>query len=298
MVVSQSFDLRIRVLQTTLMEIDRVYRSDNRFDSTSWQAMRAIVDEVWRFRFQVMVAFKRDFRAAYTGTLLGRFWNIFLPLLPILVYLILALTRVVPNFDTLDPILAITLNATLWFFFVGCVQTPVTIVQSRNAEAMKTSVALSVSIVAGFGRVIFEFLLRLAIVVGAIVWTQTLPQISAIGGLGLFLLSSMFFLSIGLLLAIINIAVPDLQKITGVVLGYGIFLSGVIFPLEAFGPLAILEDINPFAIWIANLREAFFVGWPQLDAPLVCMILFTLLSVPVSMRVFYIMEKRIRGVVV
>lgn len=275
----------------------QTYRPDSRFEVGYLEALRRLVEEVWRLRSQVAVTFLRDFRAAYAGTWLGVFWNVTLPLLSIGVYTLLALRNVLPPFEGMPIAAAITLGVTLWFFFVGCVQIPISVVQSQNTEAMKTSIPLSVSIVAGFGRLAFDTLLRFALVLVLLIAAGTTPSLMAPVAIGIVFIGTLFFLALGLLAAIVNVVVPDVQRVIGVVLQYGIFLSGVIFPLSAFGPLAALEAFNPFAVIIGSSRDIFFLGTVAHPASLAACLIAGLVLTLFSARVFFVMEKRIRGVV-
>lgn len=267
-----------------------------RFDVWPHTALRRLAGEVRRMRFQARTAFMRDFTAAYTGTNLGVIWNIILPLLPIMVYAMLSATRVVPQFGGAPTAVVIGLNATLWFFFVGCVQIPINITLSRNAEAMKTAVPLIVSIVAGFGSLMFDTMIRLTLVaVMAVVW-DAYPAASAFGTILVVLLAGMLFFGLGLFLAIANVAAPDVQKVTSSVLVYGLFLSGVIFPLPEAGPLSVLTYANPFAVFIEAAREWTFEG-PSIAVPLIAWSMAAPFALLLGARVFYVMEQRVRGLV-
>lgn len=274
-----------------------VHRPENRLDASALDALRGLIAEVRLYRYHVVVAFLRDFRAGYTGTGLGVFWNILLPLMPIGVYALLATLRIVPAFDETAAPVAISFNATLWFFFVGCVQMPISVARSRNSEALKTAVPLIVPIVAGFGQLMFEGLVRLILVVALAlilrespVWSSALCLLSVVSGV-------MLFFGLGLTLAILNIAAPDVQKVTGPILGYGIFLSGVIFPLPESGSLAILHDLNPFAAVITGSRLLAFAGVESVAHAFWVWTLMGPLLLLIGARVFFIMERRIRGVV-
>jgi len=273
----------------------KIYSPDDRLSTGFLVACKAILAEVWRLRYQVKVSFMRDFKASYLGTRLGVFWNIVLPLLPIAIYILLAATRIVPQFEQLNPMVAIALNATLWFFFVGCVRTPMSIVKTRNAEAMKTSLPLSVAICASFGRLSFDTLVRIVLLLLLASITLSLPAYSAPFALVALLSATAFFFGLGLFFAILGTALPDLERIMEVVLNYGIFVSGVIFPLAAFGPLAFLDWANPFAVFIAATRQLMFGGGLSHPVAFACFTVFSWLFFIFAMRLFYVMEKRIRS---
>jgi len=275
----------------------RVYRADNRFSEGAVAALRNLLGEVWRHRAHVKLIFSRDFKASYRGTALGVFWNFVLPLLPVSVYVFLSVLGVFPPADNLPRGVFVAFNVTLWLLFSGLVEQPISVIKSRNAEAMKTSMPLSVAVASGFATLAFETLLRFLLVAILVVATQAVPALTLPLALGVLFLGALFSLSVGLVLAIANIAVPDVQSIVVVIMRYGIFVSGVIFPLSAIGQLEWLEIINPFAIFIHAIRDLTFHGTLTYPIPLAVMGAITVVAVLFSARVFYLMEYRIRGIV-
>ena len=275
----------------------REYRPDARVHDSAWEALTHLVAEFIHFRSHIVMMFAQEFRSSYRGTRLGVFWNFFLPLLPIFVYMMLATFRVIPSFEGVPAAVAISCNATWWYLFAASVRTPIGIVQRRNAEAMKTSLPLSVAIAASFARVLFEALVRLAFVVALAVAFQAIPAATAPLALLVLLAGFSFFVSLGHIIAILNIVVPDLERVVNVVLQIGIFLSGVIFPLSAMGPLSILEIVNPFAVFVAAVRELLFIGALQHPIALAVWSFAGFVMTLLAARTFYVMEQRIRGVV-
>lgn len=273
-----------------------VYRADNRFNDSLTVALSRLFMELIYFRSHTTTIFRRDFQASYHGTFFGIFWNFTLPLIPISIYILLASFRVLPSFEGVPSSVAIAFNATIWFLLAGCIQQPISVVRGRNAEAMKTALPLSVSIAASFGRVLFDTLVRLALLMVVIIATAVWPSTMAPLTIFLVALALFFFLGFGLLVSILNIIAPDVQRLVSVALQYGLFVSGVIFPLSKLGPLAILETINPFAVFITAARDLTFHGTITNVGLLAAWLLVGILLFIYAARLFYLMEYRIRGV--
>jgi ABC-type polysaccharide/polyol phosphate export permease len=275
----------------------RVYRADNRFADSSLAAFSHLTREIWRHRAHVGLMFKRDFRAAYRGTVLGTFWNFVLPLLPVSVYVFLSVVGVFPAVEHLPRAVYVSFNVSLWLLFSGLVEKPIQVVKMRNSDAMKTSLPISVAIASGLASLSFEILLRSLLVAGLVL--AYLVPVTSFGFLALLvvLVGAIFCLSIGLLFAIANIVLPDTQSVVTIVMRYGIFMSGVIFPLSAIEPLRWLEVVNPFAVLIQAARELAFTGQATHPVALAAVAAVTILLMFFSARVFYLMEYRIRGVV-
>lgn len=262
----------------------------------AFAAIRHLLGEIWRFRSHIRIVFKEQFRAAYYGTGLGIFWNYILPLVPLTVYWFLSKLRVFPNFEGVDSATFLTFGVTLWFLFAGCVQAPIQIVQSRNKEAMKTAFPLSASIVSGFAKLIFDTLVRLTFVIIVVIVTQSWPAWLAIGLPVILLPAFLLFIGSGLLLGILNVIYKDVSRVVNIVLQYGIFVSGVIFPLYDIGILSILNQFNPFAVFIDVSRSIVFQGVIGNLTGYLTMSVVAITVFIISMRLFYIMEFRVRGI--
>ncbi len=275
----------------------RVYRSDNRFDESALSAFSHLAREIWSHRAHVSLLFKRDFKASYRGTALGVFWNFALPLLPVSVYVFLSVVGVFPSVEHLPRAVYVSFNVTLWLLFAGLVEQPIRVVKSRNAESMKTSLPISVSIASSMASLTFETTLRLLLVAVLVVAYQVPLALSAPLAFLAIVLGIVFSLAIGLLLAILNIVMPDTESVVTVAMRYGIFVSGVIFPLPAIDALQWLEVANPFAAVIRLTRELAFSAQLSHPISIAAIVAATILITIFGARVFYLMEYRIRGVV-
>lgn len=273
----------------------RIIKSDSRAHDGFWVACRHLWAEVVKFRSQIWTVYKQGFRNSYHGAGLGVVWNFILPIVPVTVYLFLSSIRAIPNFDGVDSATFLTFGVTIWFVFAGFVRLPISVVQSRNQEAMKTSLPLSASIASSFTALSFETFVRFLFVLGVIVFTQSWPTIFS--PLLFFFFAAAFFLffGIGLVLSILNVIYKDVSRIVNIVLQYGLFVSGVIFPLGESDWAIFLSKVNPFAVFVDACRQIVFSG--ELDSwlPFAIWSAIGVLCFLIGCRLFYVMEYRIRG---
>lgn len=274
----------------------REYQPDSRFSDGMLMAARHLLQEFSNHRSHVRSMFMQEFRNSYEGTRLGVLWNIFLPLLPVTVYVMLASLRVVPAFEHVPSALAIPFNVTLWFLFAACVTMPISVVKGRNAEAMKTSLPLSTTLIASFARTLFETFVRFCLVVLVALVLLQAPAASAPLALIVMALGVAFFIGVGLLASILNIVVPDVQRVLTALLQYGVFLSGVIFPMPSLPVIGSIDWANPFYVFIQAARELMWTGWPSQPYALAFWSGASVLLLLFALRIFYVMEHRIRGV--
>ncbi|MEL7283122.1 MAG: ABC transporter permease, partial [Pseudomonadota bacterium] len=249
------------------------------------------------FRSHIGTMFAADFRSTYRGTVLGIFWNFALPLVPISVYILLVNLKVFPQFEGLNPSVYISFNVALWMLFIGMINRPIQVVQQRTQQSMKTAIPLSAEIAASFAQLCFETLVR-SILVAILVTIfgpapeTHLPLLIFTVFVGLF-----FCLSVGLFLSIFNMVYPDVNRLTGIFLQYAIFLSGVIFPVSTLGPLAVLENTNPFNVFIKSARDFLFFGTHTDMQPLYIWAGVAIIFTLIAGRFFYVMEHKVREVV-
>ena len=274
----------------------QIIRPDSRMSEGSIKAIRNLAEEIWIFRSHIKIVFTEQFRAAYSGTGLGIFWNYVLPLVPLTVYWTLSRLRVFPNFEGVDSATFLAFGVTLWFLFAGCVQTPIQVVHSRNKEAMKTAFPLSAAIVSGFGRLLFDTIMRVLFVIIVVVMTQSWPRLSSLLLPLVMLPAVLLFVGAGLLLGILNAIYNDVSRVVVILLQYGIFVSGVLFPLSDMGLLSTLILFNPFAVFIDACRTIVFQGAIENFSVYLTMTGLALIVFVLSCRAFFIMEYRIRGI--
>lgn len=273
----------------------RVYRPDSRFETGWFAALSALLQELISFRPHIGTLFARDFRASYRGTALGVFWNFVLPLVPISAYILLAGLRVFPAREGIPAAIYISIGATLWFLMTSLIRQPINIVKSRTREVMKTALPLSASIASSFAMLVFETMVRFGLVIVLVIAMRHWPALTSPLVIPVALIASIFALSLGVFLSILNVVSPDIERVVTIVLQYGIFLSGVIFPVSSLGPLGVLEVANPFAVFITAVRDAAFAGEFSHPVALAAWSAASLVLALVSVRFFYVMEYRIRG---
>ena len=138
--------------------------------------------------------------------------------------------------------------------------------------------------------------LRWCLCVLLLIWYGVMPTTGTLIAVPVLMIALSGFMGCGLLLSILNISFPDIDRVTSVFLPYGIFLSSVMFPLADAGHLSFLQWVNPFAVFIDSVRQLICEGvLPHPQSLGVFSVVAVGLGV-IGCRHFYIMEYRIRGV--
>ncbi len=258
-------------------------------------ALAALWREIVTFRWHIGVSFAKGFAAQSQLTRLGVIWNYVLPLVPITVYSALMALRLFPSFGSVSGLVYIAIGVTLWFYFTGLVRGPMDTVAGQIRSISKSGIPLSGSIVAGFAQLAFETAVRLAAVVIVFALLQGVPAWQlALVPIPIFF-GTLLFLGAGLMLSMLNVVYRDISKLVVIALQYGIFLSGVIFPIDQVPALAAVLQANPFFVFIEAVRSLAVLG--TLPHP-IALAVFSALGVFVfllGVKVFYMLELRFRG---
>lgn len=273
-------------------------RADSRAYDSSTKAVKQLIKDTLNFKGQILSVYKQNFKNSYYGSGLGVIWNFILPLVPITVYLFLSVIRVVPSFDGVDRASYLTFGVMAWFVFAGFVLTPISIISSRNKDAMKTSMPLIATIVAGFAELTFETFVRILLVLGIMIFMGTWPSWTAPGLLLVFCAAFFLFFGLGLVFGILNVIYRDVGRVVQILLRYGIFLSGVIFPFGNSPVTQLFNILNPFAVFVESSRQIVFKGGVE-TAMLQTLAIWTAIGFLVFLlgcRLFHVMEHRIRGI--
>ena len=238
----------------------KIISPDERSLLSSTEIILGYLTKVFKSRTQIKLLFSANFRKAYRGTVLGRLWNFLLPLVPIGIYIFLSSVRIIPEFSQVDQASFICFGLTFWFLFVGCITQTIDCILNKSKEVLKTGNELIIFIMVGFANQIFDFLVRCAALVILLIVSGCIPSIHSIF-LPFLVLPGLFFcLGVGLLLGIFNVVYPDINRITKILLQYGLFLSGIIFPVPDIVILSFINFFNPMHVYITEIRLMFFYG--------------------------------------
>jgi len=273
----------------------RIINRADRLDVGFFTAAAHIIRELYACRDHILTNFRQDFRNLSHGTVFGVAWNVILPLVPVLIYAMLSLHRIVPTFEDVDPATYVAVGVTIWLLLAGCIQQPVNIVRARNAEVMKTALPLSAMVASGFAQILFDTGVRILLVAIFMIVTATQIGWTALLIPVVLLPAIMMALGLGLILGVANVIYADVGRVTAIAVQYGIFLSGVIFPIDIL-PMSAILRWNPAYVFIEETRELLFHSASINPWLIVGYAVFGIAVFLFGCRIFYLMEYRVRGI--
>jgi lipopolysaccharide transport system permease protein len=204
----------------------------------------------------------RDIKAQYRQSMLGIIWA-FVPAIITAITFTVASNQNIINITTPDiPYPAyIIFSMTLWQTFSASLTAPMHGLNGASDILSKIKFPREAIIVAKFGDVIFNFLIKLILIIIVFVWyglpIHIMTVLAPLAVLNLII----FGFGMGMILAPLNALYHDIGRAVGIVLGFGIFLTPVVFPMpEGNGIFAMIVQYNPVTHLLVGVRELTLYG--------------------------------------
>ncbi|MEM0986155.1 MAG: ABC transporter permease [Pseudomonadota bacterium] len=260
--------------------------------TATWRILTALVEH----RRQIFSVFWSDFNAPHRKNVLGAAWAYTMPLLPITAYVFVRSVIQDPNADAdaLHPAVFVVLGVMPWLLMRSAIMTPFEAINRYRTLVMNSTFPLIAAVVAGFGAVSLETLIRLIAGIVVVIALASASPLGVLAATGLLIAMSLFALSLGLFLVPAMVAVPDIRHILDIFFRYAIFFSGVIWSVPIISGSDLLYRLNPLAVFIGAFRDT-LVG----DTVAYPVVLFALLvATPVlfvfGARTLYATESQIK----
>jgi len=223
--------------------------------------LREMLHDLYTSRELAWRLFLRNLNAMYRQTLLGYVWAFLPPIVTTLTFVFLNANKIFQVGETAVPYPAyVMLGTLLWQVFIDALNSPIKLLGSAKHMLAKVNFPREALILAGVGEVIFNFLIRLILLVIVFVWYQVkLPVTAWAAPLGVLMLIAMG-LMIGILLAPLSVLYQDVEKGLVVFLGMWLLLTPVAYPLPTKGLLGRVAQLNPVSPLIVGTRDLLTTG--------------------------------------
>ena len=203
----------------------------------------------------------RDIRAKYRQSFLGIFWAIIPAIVTAVGFSIAKSGGVISLGETDLPYPAyVMFSMTLWQTFVEALQAPIQGVTQAKAMLAKINFPREALILAKLGQVLFNFGIKLMLIVGLFIWFKmpvTMSVILAPVALIHLIMLGTFF---GLLLAPIGVLYQDLAMGLTLATGLWLFITPVVYPVPNEGLFGAVVKFNPVTPLLVTTRELATTG--------------------------------------
>ncbi len=219
-----------------------------------------LIRDFWPEKGAVWRLFKNDMLAKTRTSRSSAVWNVVMPIVPLGFYIILSSMNVFPDVDTMNRLTFVSIGVTLWLLFAGLISVPMNTLEStlKALETDRLSI-LSQLIIRLSGLFFDSFLRVIAVLVILVLFSpdQITPNPVFIP---FVFLASLCCFGVGVFLGALNLAFGNISKLVSIVLQYGIFVSGVIFPVARLGKFGEYIAYNPLFMAIDSVRSFIVLG--------------------------------------
>jgi lipopolysaccharide transport system permease protein len=238
-----------RPLKETVYSPESELLSFGKLLRSMWGDLLASRELAWRLLV-------RNISAQYRQSFLGYAWAFIPPMVTTAIWVFLQSQKVFNIGDTGMPYVVFVLTGTvLWQTFVEALNSPLQLVNQSRQMLAKINFPREALILTGIGQVLFNFGIRVVILVPVFWWFDLPLQagmfFSLLGILGLITLG----ISLGLLLTPIGMLYQDVGRAIGFGTQALFFLTPIVYPAPQASWAATLIQLNPVTPLLQSTRD-------------------------------------------
>ena len=207
--------------------------------------------------------FVRNTSARYRQTALGYLWAVLPPLAATALFVLLRRSGVFSTGDIGVPYVPFLVTGlVLWQTFVDALYAPLRIVAQSKVMLVKINFPREALILAGIAEVLFNFLVRAALLAAVLAWYRIAPPASALlAPLGVVALIAVGT-AIGVLLVPAAVLVQDVEQGLAIVISLWLFATPVLYPPPTTYPASLVMIVNPVSAALDTTRAWLLTGTP------------------------------------
>lgn len=223
--------------------------------------VRSMVHDLLASRELACRLFVRNVSVQYRQSLLGYVWAFLPPIFTTLTFVFLNSQKILSIGDTGIPYPAYVMVGTLlWQGFVDALNSPIKLITSSKSMLTKINFPREALILAGLGEVLFNFAIRLVLVLIVFVWFRiAVPQMILFAPFGILALMALG-LMIGILLTPLSVLYQDIVWGLAIITTMWFFITPVVYPPPTKWPASLLVRLNPVSPLLITTRELLTTG--------------------------------------
>jgi lipopolysaccharide transport system permease protein len=258
---------------------------------------------VWGEMFRELVDFRgliwrlvvRDISARYKQSFLGIFWAFLAPLVMMVVFVWVKNKNILPIADTVMPYAAfVFLGQIVWLLFFHGIITTANSLVAAGTMLTKINFPKEVLVISAMGQTIFEFLLRIPLLIIVFFWVGFTPEISLLL-LPIILIPLLFLVAgLGFIVSLLNAVFRDIGSVLTIALNLGMFITPVIYPPPTSWPMSFLiNHVNPISAFVIAARDLATVGYLTQPASYISSTILGFLLFFIGWRLMHLVEPKI-----
>lgn len=238
-----------RQLKETVYSPESELLSFGKLLRNMWADLRASRELAWRL-------FVRNISAQYRQSFLGYAWAFLPPLFTTAIWVFLQSQKIFSVGDTGMPYVVFVLTGTvLWQTFVEALNSPLQMVNESRVMLAKINFPREALILTGIGQVLFNFGIRVVVLVPVFWWFEVPLQ----AGMLLSLMGVLALVTLGIAIGLILTPFGMLYQDVGRALGFGtqalFFLTPIVYPVPQASWAGALIQLNPVTPLLQSTRD-------------------------------------------
>ena len=222
------------------------------------QSMREAFFDLVKNTYLIQLMIRRDFQASYQGSLLGVFWRILFPLLPIAVYLILQIVGLLHSSSEMPRAVYLVCGLSFWQLFSSTFLAISNRLVDQAAIIKKANIALVAIYASSLGQIVFDLGIRAILLLIVLAYYNIVPGVVWLWALFLSFIICLLALAMGIFFSFFVAFSKDVKNLLQIIMQYAVFLSAVIFPIPATSFLYSVVKYNPMFYLIEAIRTAIY----------------------------------------
>lgn len=245
--------------------LEVIYKPDSHL-GFGWGVWREMVQELMGGWGLVWRLFLRELSARYRQSIFGYVWAVLPAIATVVTFTYLNRSGTLPIGQTDMPYPAyVLLGMTVWqLFATGLTRAAQCLV---NARAIITQINFSreTLVIAAFGESVFNFLIRILLIVIVFVWFRIVPAWTVVFVPFVLIPLVLMTIGFGFALALANGVFRDIGNSLTTVLTFAMFLTPIVYPPPTEGAKVLINYLNPVSPFIIATRDLTTKG--QLSQP-------------------------------
>jgi len=226
-----------------------------------WIACKSLFFQAKEYRWQIWLGIKKNIQATYQQDVFGLFWSIFMPIVPMTVYMVLAQIKVFKTVEDMPFIYYIAVGMLIWLLMATTIHTIMLSIKAEKSILTTTTFPIFPAILSRLGEVLHDTGVRVVVVAIIILWFHVHITFAAFVLFVLSLIPAIIFaLGLGMLLVILDLVIQDTRRVVLLILRYGLFMSSVIFPFPQIGWAGTINSFNFFNTFVNASRDLLYYG--------------------------------------
>ena len=240
--------------------------------------LREMLGDLWDGRELAWRLFLRDVSAQYRQSYLGYVWAFLPPLISSLTFVFLSSQGLFSTGKTGLPYAAFAMIGTLlWQVFVDALNAPINAIQASKSMLSKINFPRESVLVAGISMVLFNFLVRLVLLIGVLVFFHVRPDTGLIFFPVAILALILCGTACGLAVAPLGALYGDIGRAIPLITSFWMLLTPVVYPARTTGLAGWLATWNPVSPLIMVARHSLTGDTLSPLAPFFCVLLSSIL---------------------